>query len=413
MTQSHYFPSIPVVFKEKFPEGYVNDVLGWGNFPLSELHNKTKDGIFELKCLDIDLGIGCTLNCPHCFKRTYNSDLTQGKMLSFNDYILIAEKAKKLGLKSIKIVGAGEPFENKEILPFLRKMTEMDIHVSIFTKGHVLGNDELAKRYFSQYGIESAKQLVSELYGLKTSILLGFNSFHKDIQGVYVGLQGKRLDDFYDNRNNALLYLCEAGFNKFIPGTATRLALIAAPFKTEYLDDILEIFEWARRRNIYTITCPTTESGDGRKEMVRVSGDKGNPFEAYRKAAIDFYVKIYNWSIENGIIKLEDFKKQGVSLYPGSHACNQTSCGMYVTYDGRVMQCPGFDNETSLVDNDVRELDIQEAWLNSPNYKRAMQANRFNYECIARTHTLHFNHENFYSVIYNKVLEQWEKAKTT
>ena len=173
----------------------------------------------------------------------------------------------------------------------------MDIHVSIFTKGHVLGNDELAKRYFSQYGIESARQLVSELYSLKTSILLGFNSFHKDIQGVYVGLQGKRLDDFYDNRNNALLYLCEAGFNKFIPGTATRLALIAAPFKTEYLDDILEIFEWARRRNIYTITCPTTESGDGRKEMVRVSGDEGNPFEAYRKAAIDFYVRIYNWSI--------------------------------------------------------------------------------------------------------------------
>lgn len=398
---------IPELFPGRFPDGYVNDVLGWGNVPEGELHQLTPDGIYELKNLDIDFGLGCTLCCPHCFKRTYNDSLNQNANLTYDDYIDIIREAKEIGLKTLKIVGAGEPFENKKILPFLREMSRMDIHVSIFTKGHVLGNDNLARFYFSEYGIENAEQLVKELYSLKTSILLGYNSFKKETQGIYVGITGKRLDEFYDSRERALRLLCEAGFNTYHPGVATRLAMIAAPFKTEYLEDILDIVQWARRRNIYTITCPTTESGDGRKEMSRISVDRDDRFSDYRMAAIDFYVRIYKWSIENGIVKLDDFIKHGVSLYPGAHVCNQTACGMYITYDGKVMQCPGFDNDNSLVDNDIREMSIRKAWLNSPNYKRAQCTGRFNFECIARTHTLHFTHENFYSIIYKKVLDLW------
>ena len=407
MTMHGVLLNVPEVFSGKFPQDYVNDVLGWGNFSENELHKKMADGIFQLKCLDIDFGLGCSLNCPHCFKRTYNEDFDNNNKLDVDDYLTFIEEAKVLGLKSLKIVGAGEPFENPEILPFLRKMTEFGIHVSIFTKGQVLGDDILSKKYFGKYGIETAEQLVQELFLLNTSILLGYNSYHKEIQGVYVGLQGNRLDTFFNSRERALFLLCKAGFNAYIPRKATRLALIAAPFKTEYLEDILEIFKWARRRNIYTITCPTTESGDGRKEMKRISKQHADVFEEYRKSAIDFYVKIYNWSIEQGIVKLEDFIKHGVSLYPGAHVCNQTACGMYITYDGKVMQCPGFDNEVSLIDNDIREIGIREAWIHSPNYKRAGQLRRFNFECIARTHTLHFTHENFYAEIYNKVMQKW------
>lgn len=403
---------IPELFPGKFPDEYINDIKGWGNVAEADLHKTTSDGIYELKNLDIDFGIGCTLKCPHCFKRTFNDSLNWNDSLVFEDYMKIIKEAKTLGLETIKIVGAGEPFENCEILPFLRKMTEMGIHVSIFTKGHVLGNDDLARLYFSKYGIENAKQLVEELYSLNTSILLGYNSFDKGTQGVYVGLQGATLDNWFNNREHALQLLCDVGFNAYEPGIATRLALVAAPFKTEYLEDIKEIFKWARRRNIYTITCPTTESGDGRKEMSRISIDQEDKFSAYRDAAIDFYVSIYIWSIENGIVKLDDFKKHGVSLYPGAHVCNQTSCGLYITYDGRVMQCPGFDNGTSLVDNDIRELGIRNAWLHSPNYQRAQCQNRFNFECIARIHTLHFNHDNFYSIIYEKVMQKWQKNST-
>lgn len=396
--------NIPILFPDTFPNGYVNDVMGWGNMTEEELHQKNDDGIYKLLTLDIDFGMGCSLKCPHCFKRTYNDNLGGTNKLTFDDYMTFIHDAKQLGLKYVKIVGAGEPFENKMILELLRYLTSLDIHTSIFTKGHVLGNDVLAKKYFSDYGIESAKQLVDELFKLKVSILLGCNSFEKETQGIYVGLQGNELDAFFANRNNALQLLCDAGFNAYREGVPTRLALIAAPFKTEYLKDILDIIKWARRRNIYTISCPTTESGDGRKEMLRVSGKHNDKFEEYRNAAIDFYVDIYKWSIANGIVKMEDFKKHGVSLYPGSHVCNQTACGLYVTYDGRVMQCPGFDNGNSLVGNDIRTYGIKQLWLSSPNYKRAMNESKYNFECIARVNAMHFTHDNFYSVIYNRVI---------
>lgn len=399
--------SIPPIFPKKFPHDYVNDVMGWGNFSEVELHEKTEDDIFKLKCLDIDFGIGCTLNCPHCFKRTYNDDFDTNNILNLTDYLSFIDEAIELGLKSIKIVGAGEPFENPEILPFLRKMTALGIHVSIFTKGHVLGNDSLAKKFFGKYGIETAEQLVTELFQLNTSILLGYNSSKKEVQALYVGLQGNHLDIFFNAREHALYLLCKIGFNDYHPKKATRLAVIAAPFKTENLEEIFDIFKWARRRNIYTITCPTTESGDGRKEMERVSKKQADKFDYYRKIAIDFYIKIYDWSIEQGIVRLDDFIKDGVSLYPGAHVCNQTACGMYITFDGKVMQCPGFDNAVSLIDNDVRKSGIRETWINSINYKRAEQRKKYNFECIARVNTLKFNHENFYSVIYKKVLERW------
>lgn len=407
MISSGELLGIPAIFSEKFPDDYVNDVMGWGNFSEDELHKKTERGIYKLKCLDIDFGIGCTLNCPHCFKRTYNVDFDTNNFLNLTDYLSFIVDAKELGLESIKIVGAGEPFENSELLLFLRKMTELGIHVSIFTKGHVLGNDSLAKKVYGEYGIETAEQLVIELFRLNTSILLGYNSYHKEVQGMYVGLQGKELDVFFKSREHALYLLCKAGFNDYHPGKPTRLALIAAPFKTEFLEEIFDIFKWARRRNIYTITCPTTESGDGRKEMERVSKQQTDKFENYRKAAIDFYIRIYDWSIEQGIVKLDDFIKDGVSLYPGAHVCNQTACGMYITFDGKVMQCPGFDNAVSLIDNDIRISGIRDAWINSPNYKRAEQEDRYNFECIARINTLKFNHKNFYNVVYKKVLERW------
>ena len=79
-------------------------------------------------------------------------------------------------------LGKGEPFENKGFLEFLRFLHELEIIPLIFTKGHVIGNDELVVRYFKKYGIKTGESLVKELKRLNVSIMLGFNSFDKSIQ---------------------------------------------------------------------------------------------------------------------------------------------------------------------------------------------------------------------------------------
>ncbi len=52
---------------------------------------------------------------------------------------------------------------------------------------------------------------------------------------------------------------------------------------------------------------------------------------------------------------------------PGSHPCNQVSCGLYVTANGNVVGCPGY----TTIEGNVKEKSIREIWKESQNKKRA------------------------------------------
>ena len=106
-------PSVPIKF-DTFPEGYINDIKGWG---FNESIIKANAG--KLLTLDIDFGSRCSLNCPFCFRRNNSVDNSYHE-LEFDDLVNIVTDAKKLGLRSVKFLGAGEPLENPKILDFLR-----------------------------------------------------------------------------------------------------------------------------------------------------------------------------------------------------------------------------------------------------------------------------------------------------
>lgn len=160
---------IPIVYKGKFPKNLVNDVNGWA-FSKKELQNN----LGKLLTLDIDFGNYCSLNCPHCFRRNNKVDFEKKKLMDYDDSIGVIKQAKKLGLKSVKFLGAGEPFENKRFLEFLKDLKKLDVIPLIFTKGHVIGDNNLVKKYYSHYGISTGEELVEELKKLNVSILLGF-----------------------------------------------------------------------------------------------------------------------------------------------------------------------------------------------------------------------------------------------
>ena len=95
--------------------------------------------------------------------------------MSYEETTKLIKDAKKLGLKSVKFLGAGEPFENKKFIEFLRFLKEQNVIPLIFTKGRVIGDDKLAKLWNSDYGITNSKELIEELKKVNASILLGFN----------------------------------------------------------------------------------------------------------------------------------------------------------------------------------------------------------------------------------------------
>lgn len=344
-------PKVPVVYKNRFPKNFVNSVNGWGSFSKKEL----KDNLGKLLSLDIDFGNSCTLNCPHCFRKNNKVDYGNNRLMNYDDILNLIKEARKLGLKSVKFLGAGEPFEDKRFLEFLRELKMLKVIPAVFTKGHVIGDDDLVKKYYSHYGISNGEELAKELKKLNVSILLGFNSFDTEIQDKMVG----GINGYTLKRNRALEILAKAGFNKFNP---TRLCIAANPITNENYDEILDIYKWGRERNIFVVVCPTMISGRCGEEF---AWHKITPSS---EKLIDIYTKIYQFNIKKSIQTLKQIKVEGISSYAGGHPCNQIACGMYVTLTGKVLRCPGDD--VTVFGNIFKES-LKDIWLKSENYKRA------------------------------------------
>ena len=352
---------IPVVFTDKFPENYVNDVNGWA---FSKEYIRKNIG--KLLTLDIDFGIKCSLNCPHCFRKNNSIDKhNKENYLKYKEIIKIIGNAKKLGLKSVKFLGRGEPFEEKKLLNFLVYLRNNNIIPLIFTKGHILGSDKEVKRIYSEDGINNSKELISFLKKMNASILLGFNSFNEEIQNRMVGyLPSKnQRQTYWHIRNRALKLLVNAGFNQTNP---TKLCLASNPVTNENYHEIFDIYKWGRERNMYVIVTPSMISGRASRNYL---WKKINPSS---RELIDLYTKIYLYNIKKNIQTYSQILEEGISGYAGGHPCNQVSVGMYITLNGTVLRCPG--GESPILGN-IREKSLEDIWRESENYGRAGQFN--------------------------------------
>ena len=353
-------PNIEVVYRGRFPDNYINDVNGWA---FSEKY--IKENLGKLLTLDIDFGIKCSLNCPHCFRKNNPVDDIEKSSLKYDELITVLDEAKALGLKSVKFLGKGEPFESGKIIELLKYFKKNDIIPLIFTKGHIIGDDNNVKKYFSKYGIYTSKELIEFLNEVNASILLGFNSFDKDIQNKMVG-DGKFKNSkktYWDLRNKALELLVEAGFNKHNP---TRLCLATNPLTKDNYDEIFEIYKWGRERNMYVIVTPSMISGRAH------FNEYWKEITPSPEKIIKLYTDIYIYNIQKNIQTFEQVLKEGIASYAGGHPCNQISVGMYITLNGTVLRCPG-DDITVL--GNVRFEKLESIWKRSENYGRCGQFN--------------------------------------
>lgn len=327
-----------------------NAIHAWGYFPKEKIENNKG----KLLMLDIDFGTNCSLDCAHCFRKENKADSFGNGTLSFDEMIRVLNDGKELGLECVKFLGAGEPFENPRMLDFLEELQKMDIGASIFTKGHVLADDALAKRYFGRNGINSAKELCAKLRALDVSILLGFNSFNERMQNEMVG----NVSWYTEKRNSALENLIEFGFNEKNP---TRLALSFVPLIKGNYQEALHLYKFSRSINAYPVIAPPMIGGRcSNKDLL------GN-IDVSDEKKIELYYKIYKYNILAGLQTFEQIKEEGISNYAGGHVCNQIACGMYLTTNGTVLRCAGDD---VTVFGNVREKSLKEIWENSENFKR-------------------------------------------
>ncbi len=343
------YGKIPEVYPGKFPPDFREGFEGW-NFTEEDLEKNRG----KVLTLDIDFGNSCMLNCPHCFRRDGNLDKRRESELGYGEMVDVIKHAKKLGLRSVKFLGAGEPLQEKRLLEFLCFLKSLDVIPLIFTKGHIIGDDKLARRYHGHEGVRNGQDLAERLKECTTSILLGFRSFDCEKEDRMVGIT-----DYAKKRNRALKLLVDAGFNRSNP---TKMGLMPLPVTKDNVGEVFEIYKYARRRNMGIIVTPPMVSGRCSRESYRKDIDISH------EQKVGLYAKIYKWNIEKGLQTPEQIRKEGISSYAGTFPCQQIGCGMYVTLDGTVLRCPGDD---TTVFGNVKMSSVKEIWKKCENFKRA------------------------------------------
>jgi len=339
--------------------------------------------------LDLVTNYPCGLKCPGCFSQegVYGDKVN---LMTWQEVMKVVDDARTIGLMSTKFLGPGELLQNPDLFDILDAFEKRNLPISIFTKGAELGSDELAIRNYGHLGIKFAKKLTEKISQYDCArILLGFNSFFSDRQDKMVGssaltrdykinngaFTNKGVTNYTEKRNQSLVNLVEAGFNN--PNKGQRLSLIAAPVNLEQIDEIPLMYLWAAKRNMPLIIAPTMESGP---KSIGLSA-LNKRIDPNHEKLVQLMTEVYDKAIQNGIMSLEQIKREEVSAYMGTSPCNQVANGLFLRLNGRVQMCPGRSDSTAIYGN-THEQSIAEIWEKSPNYRMGSKTNNW---CTAKT----------------------------
>jgi MoaA/NifB/PqqE/SkfB family radical SAM enzyme len=378
------FPTISRQFKGRFPKGFVNDCHGW-NFSRSEILDAKKGGKMLTMDLDMSGKPSCSLSCGHCFNSVLKLKEKKGELLTDAEIKAILREAKPLGLKSVKIIGPGEPLEEKSLIPFLEFMVENGIKPLIFTKATALGRAGLSDKIHGMGPDELARKLREDF---DATICFGANSFNPELQASIV-----RRHWYPEARNRALELLAHHGFNEYVPWEPTRLIVIFNPIMRNNADEVFEVYKWSKLRNMAVIASPPMVSGSCADPQVYGNLTPPEP------ELISLYVEINKWAIDNGIYTLADVERDGVASYVGARPCQQVAVALFLRRDGLAFRCPGDDVS---IQGHLRQSSLSEIWQNSENLR--VHSGKINVGCPPKLG------KTFPEGFFDKVLGQLREA---
>ena len=429
----------PTVFPKKNCKGWTNGIKHWhikkaspGLYTLDvehisdalvDLHNDSgnEDNIASRYRKDL-----CIHKCPACFneqsmvyaqeKRDLKGKLIKdesgnyilNKIMTLKDTLNIIDQAIEIAreegheFKSVKFLGPGELLMNPQLFEIIEAYNERGVQLNIFTKGALLGSDELAQKYQGM----SAKELVDRLASYdNVGLLMSFQSFDADLQeSLVTSRKGnndvKGLLGYAKIREQAMEYLFNSEFYK--EKMTDRVCIINAPIVPENIDESFDLYTFFVERGTPIVMTPSMLSGKGCGQYDRQ--DETINREEWQNKLVELYARIYAYNIEKGIQTDEQIRKEGIASYVGAEPCNQVSTGLYIRANGIVQMCPGrFDKETVFAN--IWETPLKDIWKNSPNKKRGIDNphNLVNNRCPAK------DGRAFPEDFYERVMRRYEQ----
>lgn len=316
---------------EKLGGDYINALDGW-YFTDDEILNAVEND--KMIHLDYEFGDNCSLKCYYCFRT--NDERDRGTLLNSKDWEQVLVQSKELGLKSVKLLGAGELTENKKFFSAIETIVDLDIKPVLFTAAHVIGDDVLANKYHGMSGAEMAQKLKD----LNVSVMVKVNSFDSSIQDQIVGVSG-----YSKKRNDGLRKLLESGLNQSNP---TKLGLEVAMMRTN-IGELEDIYKLKEALNLYIDLDPFMPCGNTR--TVELS----NLFDLSVEEKMKLYESVYLMNLKANI------PFRGISPYAGGQECSQLGYGLYINVRGDVFPCPGAHTHMG----NVKETSLSEIWKNN------------------------------------------------
>ncbi|MBU6996832.1 MAG: radical SAM protein [Theionarchaea archaeon] len=368
----------------------------------------------------------CLHNCPFCFneesavysqykvgfdgKAALDGSGTQriNRMMTLKETFGVIDQAREIAdseghdFEYVKFLGPGELLMNPQLFEIIDMYSERKVHFCIFTKGAILGSDELAQKY---QGMD-AEALVDELAGNQgVSLLFSFQSFDHVRQNSLVTTVSengdiKGLQEYSLLRDRALEYLFESAFYR--NSVTDRLCMINAPIVPENLEESFHIYAFFVERGTPIFMTPSMVSGKGCSQLERQK--RVLTAEEWQSRLVELYARIYVYNVKKGVQTHEEIQTEGIAAYVGCTPCNQAAVGLYIRANGIVQVCPGrFDEET--VYGNVLETPLRAIWEESPNRMRGIRNphNLINNRCPAK------DGRTFLPGFYERVMERYEQ----
>jgi hypothetical protein len=298
---------------------FHNQIAGWW-FEDAEVLEASRLG--RLLTLDLDLGRACDLACPFCFAETQCPSTKGYVKRTVARAKQILDEAKALGCRSIKIVGAGEPFLFPGLLEVLEHCQTLGITPLIFTGGHVLGNDVKARKVYGQLGITSSLDLAQRIADLGASVIVKYLTFDPELQ---MSLVGNPNFDYATDRDQGIINLIKVGLNSSTP---TRLGVDCLLLKSN-INEAVELFGFWNSLNVFCVLNTSMECG-------RTESSRQNPEVVSADEALEAAVALYRYCLEQGI----PFDKR-ISPYFCSPVCSQLNHGLFIGDNDDIKACPG------------------------------------------------------------------------
>lgn len=262
-----------------------------------ELIEQTRD-LDKLLTLELELSYECNYRCRYCYSMAGKKTADE---LTLSEIMNIVDQAQTLCVRTIIIIGGGEPLLYPYIKEVVKYIFAKGISIIIFTNGACL--DEKMAVFLYSYGVFP---------------VLKVNGVTPKTMNWLCGIS-----DAYTNFIRALNNLYGAGYMR------ENLAIgISTIICRQNYDEIVPLWKWVRNNGLIPYFERVTNQGRARDNDLEVSSaELKNIFD--QLSSIDKEIYNHKWESSHPPI--------------AGSSCNRHYYSLYIKANGNVIPCAGID----------------------------------------------------------------------